>query len=85
MFNHNVYVHGENLNLYFRGTLKEIEKQIDDKQFVRCNNSIIVNLFYVEEIKNNFLYLKTGEKIEITKARKKEVLDKLITYVGKLI
>ena len=83
MFNHNVYVHGENLNLNFRGTLKEIEKQIDFKQFVRCNNSIIVNLFYVEEIKNNFLYLKTGEKIEITKARKKEVLDKLITYVGK--
>ena len=83
MFNHNVYVHGENLNLNFRGTLKEIEKQIDFKQFVRCNSSIIVNLFYVEEIKNNFLYLKTGEKIEITKARKKEVLDKLITYVGK--
>lgn len=81
MFNHDVYIHGKD-EFSFRGTLKEIELRINKEQFVRCNNSFIINLQYVDEIKGDFVYLKSGEKIEITKSRRKEFFDRLVSFVG---
>lgn len=83
MFNHDVYVHTNSDTYNFRGTLKDIEQEIDCSRFVRCSNSFIVNLSYVEETVNDFAYLKSGEKIEITKSRRKDFLERLVLFLGK--
>ena len=44
--------------------------------FCRCHNSFLVNLYHVESIKGNNLYMKDEKIIPISRSHKKETLEK---------
>lgn len=69
----------ENYNVI--DTLKNIEQTLDQHQFSRCSNSHIVNFNYIEKIEKNKLYID-GYAIPISRARKKEFMDKFTKYLG---
>lgn len=61
--------------------LQDVEKQLPNNQFVRCNSGIIVNLKYVTGILKDSLVV-FNEELPIAKSRKKDVLNMLTRYIG---
>lgn len=61
------------------GTMRGIEKLLPDRQFSRCNRSILVNLRNVTRITGNFVYVG-ADKLEISRPRKQAFLDAFHEY-----
>lgn len=64
------------------GKMKEVEEQLSNFNFFRCSNSHLVNLLYVEEILDDKAVVG-GEKIFISRRRKKEFLIALNQFLQK--
>lgn len=76
---HDLIYHTIRGNFVTHKTLKEIEKQLEDKDFVKCSHSYLINLKYVDGIEKNDVLID-DEKIAISRARKKVFIDRLIEY-----
>ena len=74
-------VYTEKGNYTFRKTMKEMEKKLDKDGFVRCNSGYLVNLRYVEEVNENIVTV-AGEKLQISRPRKKIFMEALTDYLG---
>ena len=74
-YNRNLMFHTENENIICYKSMKEVEKQLADRSFVRCHTSYIVNLFYVKGIKKLDIELITGETIPVSQPKRKEFMD----------
>lgn len=61
--------------------LKEVEALLSGYDFVRCSNSFLVNMFYVERVCKDDVYI-LGKFIPISRSRKKSFLDALAVYYG---
>lgn len=59
--------------------LIEIEKRIDEKRFLHCHQSYLVNMDYIKDVKEDF-ELQDGTIIPIRVRGRKEVLDKYNEY-----
>lgn len=68
---HSIKCHLINEVVEGKGTLKEIEKKIDNKSFSRCNYCYLVNLRYVEGVEK-YECLINGERLQISHPRKKK-------------
>ena len=78
---HHIIVYTEKGNYTFRKTMKEMEKKLDKDGFVRCNSGYLVNLRYVEEVNENIVTV-AGEKLQISRPRKKIFMEALTDYLG---
>lgn len=88
--NHIYYVESQGHNLIFhtrtgtvkgRGVLKEIEKILAEYSFYRCNNGYLVNLEYVDGVKDGNVIVN-GEALLISRPRKAEFLEILAKYMA---
>lgn len=59
--------------------LGDIEKRIDDKRFLRCHQSYLANMDYVEDVKDDFI-LKDGSMVPIRIRGRKEIKDDYHQY-----
>lgn len=57
-----------------RGVLKELEKNLENKKFVKCNSCYLVNLDYVNSIVGDDVIIK-NEKLQISRSKKKEFIE----------
>lgn len=78
---HNITVHADNGEYTFRGTMKEMEQKLQSEGFVRCNSGYLVNLRYVEEVKQNTVVV-AGDELQISRPRKKAFMEELTDYLG---
>lgn len=69
-------------NIICYKSMKEMERELADRDFARCHNSYLVNLFYIKGIKKLDIELITGEIIPISQPRRKEFMEKLAAYWG---
>lgn len=60
-----VTVHYDKKKFDFYGSMKQLEKQLNKKGFIRCQRSILVNAKYIEEIGKDALKLLDGTDIQI--------------------
>ena len=61
-------------------TLKEFEDQLSKHQFFRVHQSHLINLTYVESVQSNdgdYAVLKQGHKVEISRRKKADFLQKI--------
>lgn len=66
----------------YRSSLKNILRMINNDFFVQIQKSIIINLNYVIEMDNNYIfYLKNGSNFTINRYYKKVVLQKYKEYL----
>ncbi|MCD7837235.1 MAG: LytTR family transcriptional regulator [Lachnospiraceae bacterium] len=65
-------------------TLNKMEEYIDSRQFLRCHQSFLVNMKYIEDICHYKIILYDGKVLPIPKARYKEVWNAYVTYIGEL-
>lgn len=83
-FNRNLLLHTEQENIICYKSMKEMERELQDKGFVRCHTSFIVNLYYVKNVKVKSLEVEliTSEIIPISQPRRKEFMEQLAEYMG---
>ena len=78
---HKIYVHTKDRMLPVDGTLAAMEKQVASLPFFRCHVSYLVNLAFVERISGNDVWVN-GERLSISRYRRKDFLDAWSAYVG---
>lgn len=64
-----------------RGTINQVETQLDPLQFSKCNSGAIVNLRYVTEIRGEDVLLD-GMVISLSRRRRKPFLQAMADYLG---
>ena len=69
---------------FYNGKLSDFDNQLTGKNFFRCNNSYIVNINYIEKIEKDInrylIHLVTGEKIPLSRNKKKELKELLFFH-----
>lgn len=83
-FNRNLLLHTEQDNIICYKSMKEVERELQDKGFVRCHTSYIINLYYVKNVKVKSLEIEliTGEIIPISQPKRKAFMEQLAEYMG---
>ncbi len=67
--------------IVFLETLKNLEAQLDNKSFFRCNSCYIVNLNYVKEVVDNYAILDE-HSLQVSRTRKKSFMEALTNFIG---
>lgn len=80
-YQHYVDVHTTQEVYTIKKNLYELEDELDKNKFIRCHKSYIVNVFYINEIKNNNLILDNEEIVPVSKKRKEAVKELYFSQV----
>lgn len=80
---HDLLYHTRRDSVLTRGTLADAEALLGEAQFFRCSKCYLVNLEYVDAVQNNDVILD-GERIQVSRARKKDLLDALNNYMNEV-
>lgn len=83
VMDHDLLYHTRRDSVFTRGTLAEAEEQLGSEQFFRCSKYCLVNLEYVDGLQN-FELLLDGERIQVSRARKKALMDALNDYMNEV-
>lgn len=78
---HSAIFHCKDRDVETRVTLDKIEKDLSLPNFARCNKCYLVNLDYVDAIKNETVVVGKDELV-VSQRRRKEFLLKLTDYLG---
>jgi DNA-binding LytR/AlgR family response regulator len=73
----NTKIHTENQEITSYKRMKTHTETLFEPYFARCHAGYIVNLLFFEKLEQNDLILTTGEKIPVSRQRKKEVIQKI--------
>lgn len=79
IFRHDVIIHTDKGDVSCYGTLKEFEDDLSDYGFVKCSQSCLINLAYVQSISGDQI-LVDGCNVPVSRREKKKFLDAFIRY-----
>ncbi|MBR3402340.1 MAG: response regulator transcription factor [Parasporobacterium sp.] len=79
VFRHDVYIQLENEKLKCRGTLKEFEDELDGCGFVKCSQSCLVNLGFVQGFVGDQVMVD-GHQLPMSRREKKSFSDAFIRF-----
>lgn len=77
---HLITVHTNKNEYQMLGSLKEMEEELKDCYFIRCNKSFLINLQYVKRVKADRLILQGDRIVKISRNKHKEVRAAFIEY-----
>ncbi len=80
---HDLIYHTKDGNLVIRGTMREAEEALREESFFRCNKAFLVNLYYVDGFEEGDA-LVAGERLLVSRSKKKEFLDALNNYMNEV-
>lgn len=72
------FSNGETADIY--ASIKEIEKQLIDKNFSRCHQGFLVNFDYIKVFQDSMVVLENGEKLPISRNRKVAFGEEYMKY-----
>ena len=78
---HNLIYHTEKEDIKVYGKLSDIENQLKDKGFFKCNRWYLVNMRHVRGLKDSYVDVE-GKKLLISRRRKTEFIQALTSYLG---
>lgn len=79
---HRLTYHTEQGDFECSGTLQETETKLHDWGFLRCNKCYLVNQRQIREVCGGELLLMNGERLQISRLRKKEFMEEFSAFVG---
>ena len=82
VYKHDLTYHTADRAYTERGTLKEAEAALKEVCFFRLSNCYLVNLRHVAGIGKSELTLDSGETLQVSRSRKKELVDAFNRYLG---
>ena len=77
-----VTIHTVNGDYLIKNTMDKIEKEIDNINFYRCHKSFLINLEYVDNIKQYMAVLENGEEVPISRHRFKDTKNRFFKSIG---
>jgi DNA-binding LytR/AlgR family response regulator len=79
---HFVYFHiGGGVTYRKRASMRDVSKTVNDKRFIACGNSYLVNMDYITNIEKESVVV--GEdKLPISRLKKKEFMNTVTLYFG---
>ena len=80
---HILIYHTAKENVTVSGAMREVESQLCDKGFFRCNKGFLINLEHVQSIREDCAIVG-GESIQISRAKKKPLIKALNDYIGEV-
>jgi len=80
---HDLIYHTSKDSILSRGTLADAEQILGDAGFFRCSKCYLVNLEFVDGVQGNDVII-SGENIQVSRARKKDLLDALNNYMNEV-
>lgn len=78
---HDLLIVTKDKSYRIRGTLKNMEEELQKYSFNRSNNCYLVNLAYVDGVVDDFVVIR-NEKLKISRPRKKQFMEELATFLG---
>lgn len=79
---HRLTYHTEQGEFECSGTLQDTEEKLHAWGFLRCNKCYLVNQRQIREVQGGELLLMNGERLQISRLRKKEFLEEFAAFVG---
>lgn len=80
---HDLIFHTAEQEYLSKGTLSDVEQSLEQQPFFRCNKCYLVNLEYVEGVQNNDI-LVAGDLVQVSRAKRKALLDALNNYINEV-
>ncbi|MGN0555327.1 MAG: LytR/AlgR family response regulator transcription factor [Candidatus Fimenecus sp.] len=68
-----ITVHLKNEEYTFYGKLDALEKDLADRDFVRCHQSFLVNAKQIKSVQSDALTLRSGEALPVSRSRREAV------------
>ena len=78
---HLLIYHTTQGNFSTKGTIRDVDGQLDPRRFFRCNRCYLVNLEYVENYQGSDISVN-GAVIQVSRSRRKPFLDALNEYLN---
>lgn len=79
--NHNLHIVTRSMTYVMRSSMQQIERELTDCHFVRCNNSYLVNLKNVTGVQKDTVIVGEYE-LPVSRPKKKQFLKALSDYLG---
>lgn len=76
-----ITIHTLNKVYKIKGTMNNIEKEINCSRFCRCHKSYLINLEHINSIKQYVAMLENSEEVPISRHRFKETKDKFFDLI----
>lgn len=80
---HDLIYHTASESLLSKGSLSELERSLGEQNFFRCSKCYLVNLEHVDSVDSTSIRVG-GEHIQVSRARKKALLDALNDYINEV-
>lgn len=80
---HDLIFHTVDGDVTTKGSMRDVEDSLTGEGFFRCNKCYLINLEYVESFQNNDVTVGK-EVVQVSRARKKEFLDRLNGYMNEV-
>lgn len=81
---HQLWFERKGTQMYMYGQINDLQKKLADFSFIRPHQSFLVNLKYIDRIRNYTIYMTNGMEIPVTKPRYAEVKEKFFDYKEKM-
>ena len=79
---HTIIIHTLGGKLSVSGTLKDFETRLANHDFYRSNSCYLVNLRHVTGVEDQDCVMSNGERLRVSRPRKKAFLTALADYMG---
>lgn len=76
---HDIIYHLVDRDIITKGSLKNIESDYPEDKFAKCNSCYLVNLRYVDGVKDDCVVMG-NDILKISRPRKKEFMQKMVEY-----
>lgn len=78
---HKIVYRSEDGDFETYGTLKNVERVLAESHFARCNSCYLVNLKFVNSVRD-FMCDVAGEKLQVSQRKRKDFMKALNDYIG---
>jgi DNA-binding LytR/AlgR family response regulator len=84
IFNHTCHIHTVTETIKSYRPLDELERQLDERNFIRTHRSFIVNMRYIDDVAENDFLLKNGAAVPIRRSDKLAIKQSYRDYLFSL-
>lgn len=79
---HTIIIHTASRKISISGTLTQLEERLSSQHFFRSNSCYLVNLRHVSAVEGQDCVMTNGERLRVSRPRKKAFLTTLTEYLG---
>lgn len=80
--NHNLIYHTITEKYVCSGSLKKVEKEVENLAFARCSASFLVHLTHIKKVEKGQLLMDNGDVLPIGRTKYMEFMNTLTDYYG---